>query len=168
MRRKLTLDIFDYSGNHIVNLYDSSAEMSGEAVDIHRIKERNGWKELSFALPDKCYGEDGEEENYRAKYLIADYKIRFVDDKETDWYLISEPKVTHDAFHKTVSVTAGHVSQLLKNKKMSLEFSDDEGNNVGTAEELLACVLDGTDWHVGEVYRFVETNVTESDGTHPV
>lgn len=157
-KRTLSLDIFDYSGNLIVNLYDSTNSMSGEAVDIHRVEERNGWKELSFTLPSMCIGEDGkEEENYRLKYLVADYKIRFKDDKETDWYLISEPKITHDNFSKTVEVVAGHIAQLLKTKKMSLEFSDEEGNNVGTASELLECVLEGTDWEPGEVYDFRET-----------
>lgn len=156
-KRPLTLDIYDYSGNRIVNLYDSSNEMSGEAVDIKKTEERNGWKELSFTLPCTCFGENGEEENYRLQYLIADYKIRFDDGKEPDWFIISEPKVTHDNFSKTVNVVAGHVAQLLKTKKLSLEFSIDEGNNVGTAEELLACVLEGTDWKVGEVASFNET-----------
>jgi len=50
--------------------------------------------------------------------------------------LISEPKVVHQAFSKDVSVTAGHISQLLKTKNLGLEFSDEEGNNVGTALQL--------------------------------
>ena len=83
-------------------------------------------------------------------------RIRAKDDDGVDWYLISEPKITHNAFSKDVSVKAGHISQLLKTKNLGLEFSDEEGNNVGTAEQLLTTILDGTGWIVGYVYPFTE------------
>ena len=103
-----------------------------------------------------CEGKDGQEDNYRLDYLIADYKIRLVDDEGTDWYLISEPSVRHSNLSKNVTVTAGHIAQLLKTKNLALEFSDDEGNNIGTASALLDCILEGTGWTAGTVYRFVE------------
>ena len=37
-----------------------------------------------------------------------------------------------------------------------MEFSDEEGNNVGTAEELLTTILRGTGWKVGSVESFYE------------
>ena len=156
-KRYLTLDVYDYSGNKKVNLYDSTKQMSGEAVDIKKTEERNGWKELSFTLPTTCSGENGEEENYRLQFLIADYMIRFDDGKEVDWYIISEHTVQHNNFSKNVSVVAGHIAQLLKTKNMNLEFSDTEGNNVGTARELATAALKGTDWHVGYVPEFYES-----------
>ena len=55
-----------------------------------------------------------------------------------------------------MSVVAGHNSQLLKTKNLGLEFSDEEGNNVGTAEELLTTILKGTGWKVGVVEEFYE------------
>lgn len=55
-----------------------------------------------------------------------------------------------------MSVSAGHVSQTLKTKNLGLEFSDDEGNNIGTARELLTTILEGTGWTVGDVDTFVE------------
>ena len=34
------------------------------------------------------------------------------------------------------------------------EFSDEDGNNVGTAEQLLTTILEGTGWHGGHVDTF--------------
>lgn len=53
-----------------------------------------------------------------------------------------------------MQVTAGHVSQILKYKNLGLEFSDDEGNNIGTAKQLAETILEGTGWSVGYVYPF--------------
>lgn len=155
-KRNLVLDIFDYSGNKLCSLYDSARDLSGQATNVVITTERNGWQELSFTLPS-VYTEQGEErDNYRLDFLQADYRIRAIDDHGTDWYIISEPKVTHQAFSKNISVTAGHVSQILKTKNLGLEFSDDEGNNVGTAEQLLTTILNGTGWSPGNVSTFYE------------
>lgn len=154
--RNLALDLFDYSGNKLCSLYDSGADLTGQATNVVISTERNGWRELSFTLPS-TYTENGEEkENYRVPFLKADYRIRAVDDDGTDWFIVSEPKVTHQAFSKNISVIAGHVSQILKTKNLGLEFSDDEGNNVGTAEQLLTTILKGTGWEPGLVSVFYE------------
>ena len=157
-KRTLYLDIFDYSKKRLCSLYDCSSNASGQATDVVVTTERNGWKELSFILPSVCNTENGQEDNYRKDYLKADFLIRLIDDVETDWFIISEPRITHNAFSKTIQVTAGHVAQLLKFKNLGLEFSDDEGNNVGTAKELAATILEGTGWTVGNVYPFAEKN----------
>ena len=156
-RRNLTLDIFDYANHKLCTLYDSSSDISGQAHDIVKRTERNGWKELSFSIPSVCENEEGQQvENFRLGFLKADYRIRLIDDEGLDWFLISEPKIKHVNFSKDVSVTAGHIAQLLKTKNLGLEFSDKEGNNVGTAEQLLTTILDGTGWHVGTVEDFYE------------
>lgn len=155
-RRNLTLDVFDYANHRLCGLYDNSLNVSGQAANIFVTTERNGWKELSFTLPSVCEGRDGPEENFRLKYLKADYRIRQIDDDGIDWFIVSEPKITHHAFSKNVSVNAGHIAQLLKTKNLGLEFSDEEGNNVGTAEQLLTTILDGTGWKVGNVDTFYE------------
>jgi len=160
--RKLTLAICDYNDKVVCDLYDNRTDVSGQAYDVHRISERNGWKELSFSVPSVMHGDSGEEENYRLRYLIADYKIRFEDDYETDWYVLSGEKITHKAFSKDINVTAGHISQRLKMKNLDLEFSDEEGNNVGTALSILTTVLEGTGWTPGNVATFYEDDgVTE-------
>ena len=153
--RCLRLDVCDYENNVLCNLYDNQTDLSGQAYDVFVNTERNGWKELSFAIPSVCYGEEAEP-NYRLDYLIADYRIRIITDTETDYYLISEPKVIHNSKSKNVEVTAGHISQLLKTKNLNLEFSDTEGNNVGTAEQLLTTILEGTGWAAGYVEPFLE------------
>ena len=146
-KRSLTLDVYDYSGHKVCPLYDSLASIEDQATDVFISTERNGWKELTFTLPG-----DG----FRAKYIKADYKIRAEDENEVDWYFITSCKVGHDGRKKTITVTAGHVSQILKTKNLGLEFSDDYGNNIGTAEELLITVLAGTDWNPGVVDTFYE------------
>lgn len=162
MRRTLRVDVCNYLNEAVCNIYDSQTDVSGAAVDVFINKERNGWKELTFNIPSVCMTEIGLEENFRLQYLVAEYRLRTVEtingEEETDWYVISEPSVHHEAGAKNVSVTAGHISQTLKTKKMNLEFSDEEGNNVGTCEELLTEILDGTNWHVGYVAKFFEDN----------
>ena len=44
----------------------------------------------------------------------------------------------------------------MKTKNLGLEFSDEEGNNVGTAKELLTTILAGSGWNVGVVADFYE------------
>lgn len=158
--RVLYLDICDYSKKKICTLYNSDAKSSGQATDVFITTERNGWKELSFSLPCVIESENGSEPNFRLDYLKADYQIRAIDDTETDWFIISEPKITHNGFLKTMNIVAGHVSQLLKGKNLDLEFSDNEGNNIGTAEELATAILNGTGWTVGYVYPFAEKDGT--------
>lgn len=155
-RHELVMDVFDYSGHLLCNLYDSSRDISGQATNIVMTMERNGWMELSFTLPSVCETANGSERNHRLDFLKADFRIRTIDADGTEWFLISEPRVAHQAFSTNVSVTAGHVSQILKTKNLGLEFSDDEGNNIGTAAQLLDAILDGTGWTAGNVDTFLE------------
>lgn len=99
--RSICLDVCDYDNQVLCNLYDNTADISGQATNVFVKTERNGWKELSFSLPSTCITDEGEEENYRLQYLIADYRIRLQTDKETDWYLISEPKISHNTKAKS-------------------------------------------------------------------
>lgn len=102
-RRNLILDIYDYAGNKQCTLYDSTSHQSGQAADVMVITERNGWKELSFTIPCLCESENGgQEENYRLEYLKGDYRIRMKTDDDVDWFLLSEPKITHQNYSKNV------------------------------------------------------------------
>lgn len=161
-KRNLVLDLFDFKGNKLCSLYDNSSDVSGQACNVFVSESRNGWRELSFDLPSMCESEDGQVENYRLNYLKADYRIRAIDDNGIDWFIVSEPRISHNNFTKNVSVVAGHISQILKVKNFGLEFSDDEGNNIGTAAQLLNTILDGTGWTAGLVDTFYEKDgVTE-------
>ena len=174
--RWLRLDICDYAGTLLCNLYDSSNEISGQANNIVVHTERNGYKEIRFAIPSTCSNEEGEERNYRLDYLISDYKIRIQSKKayneslgtdspvETDWFFISESKVHHDNLSGDYEIQAKHVSQLLNTMNMDLEFSDEEGNNTGTIGEIALEVLGGTGWHLGTVAEFQEEDKYLRDG----
>ena len=155
--RNLRLDVCDYDKKVVCSLYDNQSDASGQATDVfvHGTRQ-NGWKELTFKIPSTCFNGEREEENYRLQYLVADYSIRLKTDNEEDYYLISEPRVIHSGASKDVEVTAGHISQLLKTKNLNLEFSDSEGNNVGTAKQLLNTILEGTSWSAGNVADFFE------------
>ena len=175
---KVTLDVCDAYGNPICSLYDSSSSVSGHACNIIPTTQRNGWKELNFTIPGKMevgYGE--QQPNFRLEYLKPEYRLRLyaVDDNnkglldphydpstetfirdDTDWYVISQPKMSHENFTVNMTIKANHISQILKTKNLGLTFSDKEGNNVGTAEELLETVLEGSGWSVGYVDEFLE------------
>lgn len=154
--KKLYLTICDNNKRVVCSLYDNQSNVSGQATNVHITKERNGWKELYFDIPSTCETAEGRVDNERLNYLIAEYLIKAETDNETDWYMISEPEVKHNSFSKNVSVKAGHISQTLKNKNTDLEFSDEEGNNVGTALQILTTILEGSGWSVGYVEPFKE------------
>ena len=154
--RVLHLDLYDYSGNKICPIYDNYTPVLGEAVNVYIQDERNGWRELYFDMPTVIQSEEGNLENFRIDLLKAEYLIEATETKGKDWFFISEPKIVHNALNKSLSITAPHVSQWLKYKNLGMEFSDNEGNNIGTAEELLRTILEGTGWKVGSVYPFAE------------
>ena len=159
--KKLSMDLFDLNGRKVCPLYESTSDVSGQAYNIVMTIERNGWRELSFSIPSTMMEGSDIVANYRIDYLRPEFQVRVIDDEGTDWYIITKPAITHNGAKKTVSVTAGHVCQLLKTKNLSLEFSDDYGNNIGTAKELLDAILDGTGWTAGEVYDFREERTGE-------
>lgn len=159
MQRSICLDVCDYTETPLCNLYDSTTDISGQAINIVVHTERNGFKEIRFEIPSVCA--DGEK-NYRLQYLVTDYKLRVItnfndpDKREIDWFFISEPKITHNKFSKNYEIRASHISSLLNTKNLNLEFSDDEGNNTGTIEQIAETILEGTGWHLGNVAKFYE------------
>lgn len=155
-QRIFCVDIADYANKLVCSLYDNRSDVSGQAVDVFVESDRNGWKELNFNIPSVCVAENGQEENFRLKYIIADYRVRILTEKGEDWFILTEESVQHQAYSKNVHVVAKHISMLLKNKSLDLEFSDDEGNNVGTVDQFLDVILEGTDWKAGKVAKFYE------------
>lgn len=98
------------------------------------------------------YKVDGEK-NFRWDYVRGEYLIRFIDGDEIDWYIIQEPQGTKNST-VTKTITCPHISTLLKNKNIYLEFDDENG--IGTLPELAAKILAGTGWTVGRCDVFVE------------
>lgn len=104
-KRNLILDVFDYGGNQLCTIYDSSCDFLGQACNIVVSTNRNGWKELSFSMPDAIQSVDEKNKtqwtnNEKAKYLKADYRIRTIDDEGEDWFIISEPRISHNGLTK--------------------------------------------------------------------
>lgn len=169
LERKLVLDVFDYSGHKLCTLYDSQSDVEGQASNVIVQTERNGWRQLSFSIPSTCQTENGTEPNFRLDYIKADYKIRLLDDSpEPDWFFITQPQTAHNGSAKTVTVNASHVSQLLKVKNLGLQFNDQQGNNVGTCDELVTTILQGTGWKLGKYDTFYEQRQVNEDGTQKV
>lgn len=68
-----SMGVFDYSGNKLCDLFDSQNELRGQAYHIRFTEPiADGIKTLEFNIP---YMID-EEENFRWKYLRAEYMIR--------------------------------------------------------------------------------------------
>lgn len=169
----MLIDICDYNDHVVCHVFDSDIDLSGQAHDVFITSERNGWKEVSFELPTKCYNEEGDSvDNYRLDYVIAEYRLRTKENNKVDWFIITKESARHEAYAKNRTVTAGHISQLLKNRALDLEFSDEEGNNVGTVVHFLYTILEAagwdpknenaTTWRPGKVATFYEDDgVTE-------
>ena len=155
--RSISLDVCDYTDKALCNLFNSANDLDGGAHDVIVHTERNGYKELRFSMPSVL--QTGEP-NWRMGYLISDYRIKLQimrpDEVEVDWFLISESRITHDAFSEDYEIKANHISSLLNTKNLELEFSDEEGNNVGTIGQIAETILEGTGWHLGNVSHFYE------------
>lgn len=160
IKRKLNLSVCDYNKNKLCDLYNEDVDISGQAYNVYTKSEQNGWKELSFDLPYKVKEGGNYEDNHRIDYLKNEYLIRTFDGDYTDWFIISEPEVNHKGKEITCSATCGHISSLLRTKKLYLEF--DDTNGIGTLPQLATIILDGTGWTLGNCDLFYE-----KDGTTP-
>lgn len=159
--RKITLGVYDYRGNKLIDLYHSDGRFQGAAYDIEIKHELNGNKELKFALAARLMSADGcWIENPRWPYMRNEYMIRLTDsDEPEEWddYFVREPVENRSDHTLEVEVSCEHVSKRLAQKNLFLELSSD-GNGVGTAKELLERILDGTGWHIGRIDNFKEAD----------
>ena len=140
----VAIDIYNYSRQKVVNLYDSSLESPGQAFDIVHTNEITGWQELTFTLP---YVMDGEY-NHRWDYIKPDYKVCLTVGNAREWFFIRQPKGTRNS--KSINRTVKCVAEcdILKNKNIYAEFNDENG--IGTLQELAERVLTGTGWTYDE------------------
>jgi phage minor structural protein len=138
MRGK-NLSVFDYSGNKLCDLYDSTIEQPGQAFSITTKDELSSWRELTFKLPFTV----NKDHNFRWDFVKNEYYVRWVNGDNTEWYYISKPNGTKNST-VSMTVTCPHISTLLKTKNIYLEFDDENG--IGTLPELVEKVLAGTGW----------------------
>ena len=139
-----SLSVFDYSGKKVCDLYDSNVSQAGQAYDISVTTELSGWKELDFSLP---YIVD-EEDNWRWKYIKAEYQVRLKEGDKEDWFIITSPKKSKSSKKISGEVNCGHLSGVLKTKNLYLTFDDENG--IGTLPYLMKQIMAGTGWSFDE------------------
>ena len=149
----VALDVYTIGrAKKVCSLYDSQVEQVGAAHDIHRVREMNGWKELSFTIPVKVNGET----NWRAQYITNEYEVRVIDGDHVDWFRLTAPTDQDDGIRAEISVVCPHVSVVLKKRNLSLAFTDENG--IGTCEYLVTTALAGSGWTLGNIDHFYETD----------
>lgn len=76
-------------------------------IDVEIIKEKNGWKEMSFTLP--CFLSSGEE-NPRRAYIQNEMLVRLIEGDKADWYTIVTPRDVHNGMNREIKVVCEHIS----------------------------------------------------------
>ena len=148
--RHITLSIHNLAGAKVCDLYDSNISAPGQAYEIIRTTELNGWKELSFIQP---YMVD-KRTNFRWKYIRNEYRLRIREDDYEDWYTISSPKRSRSSGQISNTVTCYHSSSILKTKNLYQNF--DDTNGIDTCPNLVTKAQAGTGWALGVCDEFLE------------
>ena len=135
----------------IAEIGSSSMEFKGRVIEPTLVQKVNGETVLSFSIKTK-FIEDGELiDNPFVKYLINDRTIKLHRGEGNEWYDFVITNIEQDSENYTnkYDCTASHVYELSKNG-YGLVYSSDINNNQGTAFELAADVVSGTEWVVDE------------------
>ena len=154
-----SLSVFDYSGKKVCDLYDSAVSTAGQAFDISVTTELSGWKTLSFSLP---YIID-EKDNWRWRFIKAEYQVRLKEGTKEDWFIITSPKKSKSSKKISGTVECGHLSGVLKTKNLYLYF--DDTNGIGTLPYLMKQILAGTGWSFDESGSDIFYENYATDGT---
>lgn len=96
--------------------------------------------------------------NYRWDYVKSEYRVRYEDGDETEWFIINAPKRARNGATLSCTVSCQHISSLLKTKRLYAVF--DDTNGIGTAQDLLDKILSGTGWTRGLTSTFYEKDGT--------
>lgn len=154
---RVSLSVHDYERNKLCDLYDSAAQLEGQAYNVSISDERkDGWKEVGFALPFVA----GGKKNFRWNFIKADYLLRCKIGEEEDWYVVQQPKRSKNGRIITDTVRCVHLSTLLKTKNLFMVFDDENG--IGTLQTLAARALTNTGWTLGTCDTLYERDgVTE-------
>lgn len=57
--RSISLGVYDYRGNKLIDLYSNTCGYLGAAYDVEIHHELSGNKELSFSIPARILDEQG-------------------------------------------------------------------------------------------------------------
>lgn len=113
------------------------------------VDDVKGEHTLTFTMNGKYYDKEKEEfvDNPYIKYLVNEKKVKLY--FRDEWYDLIIKKVEENKknYSYTYTATDLFINELGKNG-FKLELDTELENNQGTAEELAAKVLEGTDWRV--------------------
>lgn len=157
MERQIYINTFDLNRNKLCSLYDSGVSLEGAAYDITVQKEASGYSELQFKLPSNYDGK----RNFRLSKIKNEQLICVEIDEIKEWYIIKEIKEQVSKRKDEVAFTCPHLSSQLKSKNLYLEF-DGDTNGIGTAEQLVEQVIEGTGW---TLVKNENSKIYEKDGT---
>jgi len=166
IRNKYNLAIVDYDNSNQVILKDGninsfeeySTFLNGEAFGIVNTRNINGYRELTFRIPYTIVDTNNEIiDNFRIPYCTEEYKVQLYWRGMRDYYIIKE-------------ITDGYSDDGLKFRevycwhypfaKLSQSGNQLDFEYIDTADNILANVLDGSDWSVGAVDTFFEGETT--------
>lgn len=154
----MKLLLYDYHGNFMCHLKSSTnSDIVGEAYNEQLAEDINGRCELSFILPLYITVDGVQEENVRWAYIIAENKIKLIDDSgKIYWFKIKSPNDKHDN-DGTLRSNIQCKSIVYDLNKKNVDLVIDENN---TAENLVAKALKNTGWSVGTVDSFEGKSLT--------
>lgn len=133
------------------------------AFEPRLIENTNGTNTFTFKM-FYVYSEPGEEgkilDNPFLKLLVNERKVKVK--WKGKWYHMVIKNIQEDTNGKSITYTCKdqYINELSKNG-FNLEFDTELKNNTGTAPELAAAVLEGTDWKLNSENDAIKQEVEE-------
>ena len=150
-----------YEEEKICVIGSSSMTSPSRAVEPRLVQNVNGTNTLTFKLfYTYIDNETGEKvQNPYISLMVNERKVKCF--WEDDWYDFVVKGIQEDSAGKSITYTCSDIFiNELSKTGFNLEFDADLNNNQGTARELAAEVLKGTDWTIDE-YDIIRQTIEE-------
>lgn len=139
----------------MIDLSSYNISILGEAYNISFHRDTNGYRELNFNVPAKIKNENGDlVDNFRLDFLKNEYRVKLQRNDIIYNFIIK--KVEKQRADNGVIFYAVQCLDVafdrLSRSGIDLYFDGE----IGSAEELLTHVLQGSDWSVDIVDEFME------------
>ena len=155
-----------YEEEKICVIGSSSMTSPSRAVEPRLVQNVNGTNTLTFKLfYTYIDNETGEKvQNPYISLMVNERKVKCF--WEDDWYDFVVKGIQEDSAGKSITYTCSDIFiNELSKTGFNLEFDADLNNNQGTARELAAEVLKGTDWTIDEcdtIHQTIEEPLFEA------
>lgn len=150
-----------YEEEKICVIGSSSMTSPSRAVEPRLVQNVNGTNTLTFKLfYTYIDNETGEKvQNPYISLMVNERKVKCF--WEDEWYDFVVKGIQEDSAGKSITYTCSDIFiNELSKTGFNLEFNADLNNNQGTARELAAEVLKGTDWTIDE-YDIIRQTIEE-------